>query len=390
MSRCRISKYRNTTVVISDCRTLIPIDAEPLKRAEQKKCKALLYQMDLTIEKLRHFSEESEPAFQQWLHSTFSSPIIELRELSQKRVELELMMTEVDNYRHYARCSYFEAYRALMERKNKRDVPSPDRIEQNESSDLEQAFSTHFESEFGSREDWTGPKTEYDAIYEALKESFKNKFGSDAFDSQNESRFSDDEPDHLSKFQCRPERAPEAYDSKLKTLYRALARKLHPDVNVELDHKRKELWHQVQEAYELKDVERLKNLSTISDVFDDNAHAVASVWSLKNLYEELTLGLKHLQRQVRQINKNIAWSFEKTKVQPQKLERLHEKIAVQMRGDKAIILNYIESYESQIEQWKTPPRPTPRQRRAKSRSRSQARYKTETKAFMGFIGKKRD
>ncbi len=49
----------------------------------------------------------------------------------------------------------------------------------------------------------------------------------------------------------------------LKKLYRALVRRLHPDLNGSLTPQEQLLWHRVQEAYVAFDLESLRDLSTI-------------------------------------------------------------------------------------------------------------------------------
>jgi hypothetical protein len=430
MSRRRITRYRESTIIMSDCKSLILVDAEPIKRAEQKKCKDVIHQMDLARERLRRFNEESEPAFRQWLHSTFGKEITELRELAQKRSDLYRLLHEVEDYKYYARCSYHQAYKSVIDRMNQKDVASQetersedpfcddgeesdaDDFHASENSENESAFRATFESLFGPRNQWRGSKSEYDAAYEDFKESFETIFGDEIFGHEetkragaanrgrsheghegNDGRDFKQNLGDFDELHRQSERELESQDSRLKNLYRTLARKLHPDVNVELDHKRKDLWHQVQAAYDAKDIERLETLSAMSELFDDNARSVESVWSLKSLYEELRSGLRHLQRQINRCNKDIAWSFEKTKKQSKKLEGLHKKMASLLKADKGELLDHIEQGERQIERWKNPP--SPRKPRSRSNRPHKSRpvrdhhrqpqwTKAEMDAFTGF------
>ncbi|MEK6704215.1 MAG: hypothetical protein AABZ06_00335 [Bdellovibrionota bacterium] len=72
-----------------------------------------------------------------------------------------------------------------------------------------------------------------------------------------------------------------------------MARRPHPDANPELDQKRKDLWYEVQAAYDAKDLDRMETLSAMSDIYDDNLKSIESVWSLKNLCLELQSGLSN-------------------------------------------------------------------------------------------------
>jgi len=50
---------------------------------------------------------------------------------------------------------------------------------------------------------------------------------------------------------------------ELKTLYRSLAKDLHPDVNPTITEKQKGIWHLVLEAYQSGDVDKLKALAIV-------------------------------------------------------------------------------------------------------------------------------
>jgi hypothetical protein len=323
MSRRRIIQYRERTIVISDCRSLIPIDGEAIKRVEQEKCKAIINRMDLARESLRRFNEESQPAFQAWVHSTFGREITGIRELAEKLHGLERLLNEVERYKYQAQCSYSEAYRAVIGSRDQFELPLED-------ENLEEESFEDFE-ESNEREE----------------EDFEPE----------EERFAEPEKPP-------PPKSPET-DGRLKVLYRTLARRLHPDLNGELDQKRKELWYQVQDAYDAKDIEKLETLSAMSEIFDDNSKSVESIWSLKNLFEELLEGLGHLQRQINRCKKDVAWGFEKTREQPKKIGKIREQIASQMQNDKDELTEHILYCEEHLERWKSPP-PSSRSRRQKS------------------------
>jgi hypothetical protein len=354
--------------------------------------------MDLARERLRRFNEQAQPAFHQWLHSTFGKEITELRELAQKLQELQRLVFEIEDYKSLVRCSYHQAYQAVMERRNhpesftQKTERDEDSFEDDDCRDpgFEAEFRAGFESLFGPRHRWAGPKAEYDAMYEEFKESFGATSRDGVFTDDDEAeRDFRQNLGNFDGFDSRSEHESLKQESRLKTLYRTLAWKLHPDVNLELDQKRKDLWQQVQDAYEAKDVERLEVLSAMNEIFDDNAKSIESVWSLKCLYDELRSGLKHLQRQINRCSKEIAWGFEKARKKPEKLKRLRKKIEMQMMDDRAELLYCIEYGEKQIQRWKNPPpsrKPRPKAKSSNAYKRSPM-TKADMDAYTGF-GKK--
>jgi len=348
--RRRIIRYQEQTVVLSDCRSLIQIDADSLKRAEQKRCKDLIHKMDLARERIRRFNEEDQPAFQQWIHATFGKEITSLRELAQKLNELQRLVHDVEEYKLENRCSYYEAYRAVIENRNHALSCEPEFEKENDEDPF--------------RDDDADARDEFDDIFG--DDDFRS--GDDPFESSKGQRDFRDAFEGFDEPFRQADRTPEPTANRLKTLYRSLARKLHPDVNEFLDQKRKDLWHQVQSAYDNQDLERLEALAAMSDILDDSVQGVESVWSLKSLFEELSLGLRHLQRQVTLCGREPAWGFKKKREQPKKIKRERDKVAAQLRYDESELLDQIDFAELYIERWKTPPASTRRKPSRVSRS----------------------
>jgi hypothetical protein len=105
-----------------------------------------------------------------------------------------------------------------------------------------------------------------------------------------------------------PERSGE-----LRKLYRELAMQLHPDVNNQLTQEQVQLWHQIKEAYENGDLERIKALRVVYEKELNQKEDADKTLS----YEELTLrlqvlkeGIKILQQQVMDIKKQFPFTIE--------------------------------------------------------------------------------
>ena len=69
---------------------------------------------------------------------------------------------------------------------------------------------------------------------------------------------------HQATFQMDHRLSPEDSD-ELRKLYRALVKKLHPDLNPNLSERHKELWLSVQHAYAASDLEALRLYASIAD-----------------------------------------------------------------------------------------------------------------------------
>lgn len=94
---------------------------------------------------------------------------------------------------------------------------------------------------------------------------------------------------------------------ELRNLYRALARRLHPDINPGQSAASAELWHRVNTAYDLRDLDELKALEILTRDAD-TAPAPESMESLRALVEKLRLQLDRLLHTLAARRK--AWPFD--------------------------------------------------------------------------------
>lgn len=106
--------------------------------------------------------------------------------------------------------------------------------------------------------------------------------------------------------------------SKLVSLYRALARKLHPDSAQAIASDRAQrLWLEVQDAYEASDYERLLAVAAWlgDDALEPGKANPASPLSLPERFERIrALGISKfkLQKAVGRLGEHPAWDFSKT------------------------------------------------------------------------------
>jgi hypothetical protein len=89
---------------------------------------------------------------------------------------------------------------------------------------------------------------------------------------------------------------PPAEDRELKTLYYALVKKLHPDVNPNLTDDQKRLWQRVQSAYLAGDLTEMRALALLADKFRGVPPPSPSL-------EQLRTDQKILQKQIEELFK---------------------------------------------------------------------------------------
>jgi hypothetical protein len=100
-----------------------------------------------------------------------------------------------------------------------------------------------------------------------------------------------------------------AANPQLKDLYRALVRRLHPDVQGAMSAQRKEWWHQAQAAYESGDVAQLELLLTLCEIDDHGTTTRTSVSLLMRITRQFRSSLRTLKSRIGEYRLDPAWHF---------------------------------------------------------------------------------
>ena len=295
-------------MIPDECRALVWIDPEPVIQKKKQNCLELMARIDAARETLRRFNEDSQPAFEQWLYSSFGKEITAIRELNSRYEIAEMLIGKIQNYRNRNRCSYTEAYLAVHSRK--RRTTSSVREPRNRNHSREQAESTQ-----------SSP----------IDQEARGGFRTHSDDS-----LTVQDQDHL---------------SRLKRLYIGLVRRLHPDKNPHLDERQKNLWHQVQEAYDAKDLERLETLTSMNELHFDQGKRIEDVESLGTIFEELKAALKQLQKEINRCKKELSWNFEKIEKNSKRLSTLYRKVSLDLESSRSELEERLDYCTQIIKSW---------------------------------------
>lgn len=96
---------------------------------------------------------------------------------------------------------------------------------------------------------------------------------------------------------------------RLKELYRAVVRRLHPDAHREMTAQKTEWWHQAQAAYEAGDAEQLEVILTLCEIGESGTTASTSASLLQRITAQLKSSLREIKRQLTQWRREPAWDF---------------------------------------------------------------------------------
>jgi hypothetical protein len=98
-------------------------------------------------------------------------------------------------------------------------------------------------------------------------------------------------------------------DARVKEIYRMLVRRLHPDLRADGDARVSALWHEVQEAYEAGNLDRLETLLALTDLESNQVGKHTTLSQLKSVLVDLGQSLRALQKSLRGARREPAWNF---------------------------------------------------------------------------------
>ena len=245
---------------------LMIIDNEPIRhRALQNyaESRCIFQQVQ---EEVARFHRLDKPQFDRWLRDNFSDLIREVTAIKGQVVKLHELIFEVETRTWLKNQSFAAAYRDVMERRAKNNGRSSD-------EDLEDLKSRLNEKMDGAR-----PQEEGEEVAQQPSAQTTAKLGAEKM-------------------------------ARLKTAYRSMARRFHPDCNADLTPAMLEIWYEAQRAYLAGDVELLESIDAAAHENESEAHASSPVSVILRRTEQLLQNHKALLRKVEDLQRDPSWGF---------------------------------------------------------------------------------
>ncbi|HXG48509.1 MAG TPA: hypothetical protein VNO52_12845, partial [Methylomirabilota bacterium] len=264
------------------CRALIRIDGAAARRKIKAEYERALRDLERARKQVERFQSEDVPGFARWINSTFGWLLTELRETDRKRAELLALLFELEQEAFVSGAGLGRAYARVMARRAGPTVEDAAAASARPGNADAGTASDAAAEEFTAEEE-----REPDEVFEDL--------------------FGTPPPPH----RPRPEQGhrPAKAVSRLKELYRALARLLHPDARKEITARQREWWHQVQAAYAAGDVEQLEVILTLCEIDEKGTTDHTSCSLLQRITKQLRASCRALRRQLAGFKKDPAWGF---------------------------------------------------------------------------------
>ncbi len=286
----KLEKNTLNSCPANQCRALVWVDGRNIRKKIRKDYEKTLGEHKRSQRILDQFLQADQPRYERWRSSHFGALLTEIRELAAKLQAEATIVDWVHREAFLSGISEARAYKNLMETQN--HFKSPPKTSDDEGDDDRQD-PLNADS---------GPEDEFD-WQDPLRSLFEQLFG--FADSEEKSQGTRDFP-----FTPLPalEQVKQA-SSRVKELYRAVVRRLHPDKQREMTAQKIELWHQAQAANQEGDGEQLEVILAICEIDETGATEQTSASLLQRITDQMKSSLRQIKRQVSKHKRDPAWNF---------------------------------------------------------------------------------
>lgn len=337
---------------------MVLIDQEPFRRSAAAECTEAMARLDDARAAWHRFEREDKPAFARWRAREFGPLLSKAREVEAQIRDCQALVHEVEmEIRRFFQDAHSAYQRVMFRRKNPGVTPEETDPEPNDGGQGRRLSEFEQEAlfqEWVKRSLGTNPDIMDDDAYTKSFETFKTHM------------FQARPPEPPPKAARRSENvaAPEpieeepaeVVDVRVKELYRALVRRLHPDLRADGKAAVSALWHEVQEAYAASDVARMELLLALSDLESSHLTEQTSLFQMRAVLAELERAIRALEKSVQEAQGEDAWNFARRGPD----EELQTRVGRQLRSDLAARAVRLEVLTSTIASWAQGPIANPR------------------------------
>ena len=351
-------------------RRIVLIDDAPLRKRAAAAFDRTMKDLETARAEWHRFETEDRPAYAQWLAATFGALMTEIRENTRKIAEQDDLISDVEMEVMWGSAeSPREAYATTIKRREKAES-GEDPFDSDDDPDSESSGEGDDEDDFdpfGNPEAMPS-EDEFRTVFEA--------FIRDAFflDPKDLSKKEYDEM--FAKFQAdltgntaqgtapgpsgaRPHPAAPG-GARIKEIYRILVRRLHPDLRADSDAQVSALWHEVQEAYETSNLERLETLLALTEMRTGASGGNVMLSQMRAATEELRRALGAIRRSIQDVKRDHCWNFSRTQDRKHIEKRIRHEMQTHL-GEQRRILS---AQRQTLDDWSRPF--TPRKKKKKN------------------------
>ena len=265
------------------------VDGTAIRRKLKKDYEKALRDLNRARQQIDHFNAQDLPKFARWLNSTFGALLTELRETEHKIQEHRRLLFEIEQESFASGASAGRAYARVMARRQNPRLESP----------LEDAESNSHANgrDQASRQYQSSDNHDFESLDEDNVDELEDIL-SDLFGIPRPPRRGEPKEQRTSN-----------HGTRLKELYRALARLLHPDVQQRMTPQKLQWWHQTQEAYRKGDIDQLEVVLTLCEIDEKGTTDRTSCSLLQRITKQLKSSYRSLRAKLGQCRRDLAWGF---------------------------------------------------------------------------------
>ncbi len=365
---------------------LLIIDNGPIREATlaqyhrlEKRVMGLRVQLDA-------FESGDLPAYQRWEARAFGPLLTELRSMLQAIDEKRRLLAEIEDEMTWTGCSAAAAYRRVTEAP---DAPAPEDegfddgpVDEDERDDPEfqdgERAGVFGKSDLPPGFDVDGfdrapsrAKNEFRAFYKMAARLYEAMTGNPAPTleealERERARKQGGGGRARTRERREPAPAPPSIDpavqrenDRLKELYRTIVRQLHPDQNHEQTAHEAELWHQMQEAYRTRDIERLEAIAGRLEIGLTGKSTTLPIQILMRMSRDLKDAAKALQKQITANRRHPGWAFREKaallgKFEATALRKQIEEDCREARAELAWFTRHLDAVAKRAERRRAP------------------------------------
>ncbi|HMV45674.1 MAG TPA: J domain-containing protein [Leptospiraceae bacterium] len=307
-------------------RRLITVNQTVIRKKIISECQKTIKKIDKAQREIDQFQKIDKPAYDRWIQENFGEKIQKIRQSSIEIQEKRELIEEVQDEAFRQGITFVEAYKIVIE---KRKNVNPKEEKEKTSTENENFWENNFEDE-------------EDIFREDLNEFFKRfneKFNQSAEDFESIRK----------GFGLGRKGSEKDLDSRLKERYRIIVQKLHPDKNRDASDLEKELWHEAQEAYKQKDLDKLDFIITMFNIKVGSIGIESSVFDLKSANSKLMQKLKSIANSIKAAKKEPSWGF--LLLKPIKLAYLKKEAEIEFREFEKMTQTELKEINAILAKW---------------------------------------
>jgi hypothetical protein len=309
-------------------RTLLVIDNGPIRRQVEGELQSLRRAIDRCEEEILRHETLDLPAFRQWMAVQCSDLLNERRLIEEKIWSLRVRLSAIRGLAQHGIRNEVEAFFWFHE------------IERDAGAIPPYVRRAWEEVTVGRPERQTRDGVETGRFDDGLDA------GTDPQAAGKGNRLLEDNGD-------RAEANERGESAKHKTLYRKIARLLHPDMAGALTRKELELWYQAQRAYEEEDVVLLETILARCDRVGTNNLILSE---LRGLVVQATSRLVTLRRSIGDLAGLASWRFllldaAEKKARLRNIRRELERVVRGLNREAIALENELQRIEARTDRW---------------------------------------